>query len=243
MFCSNCGKELPDVAKYCSACGETINYKQFNSCKNQVDTKKSTYLSFKNKKFITTVIILIFLFLFVLFAMKICSSKFKLKYGWGTHMNEVRNNEYVYEEFSPGEKFSQWSYYNSYVLVCEDPNHSVDRLEEFDISNDRKGTWDYLIFDKVTYEFLAENKKLFHIYYDFDGMSLGERLEIAKEHLGDDYFMYEYDDAWWKKGNTLIILNDDSIDYYDADYYIDMLESSEHNLSDNMEAVLKFIKS
>lgn len=170
-----------------------------------------------------------------------------LKYDWGTSLEEVRKNEYVYEEHVPGEEGAQFFYYKNYVLVCEDPEHTVDPLKEFDIEGDKKGTWDLLISDKVTYEFSASDQGLFHVYYEYDGMSFAERMEIAKKHYGKGYYVHgntadQYDSAVWKKGDTVIFIGYDDVDYYDADYYIAMLEGSPYGLTEQMEGVLNFLK-
>ena len=237
MYCFKCGEQLSDDAKFCNACGESTALH-----KDKKSFKDYNFLSSINKKHFIIVVALMTLILLLPLIVKMCSPKFKLKYNWDTYIDEVRNNEYVYEEFVPGDEISWFTDYSDYTLVCEDPNHTVDGIIEFDIKNDRKGTWDYLIFDKVTYEFSAASKKLFHIFYEFDGMSLGELLEVAKEYFGNDYFVDEYDNVWWRKGNTVISLDNDSIDYYYANYYINLLETSKYALSDNSENILEFLK-
>lgn len=193
MYCTKCGALLKATDKYCEECG--------NSLKRN-DKPKQIASIFRNKK----TILVFFVFLFVVIAIVAWNSipRNELKYSWGTSMKYIEEQEYTLEHFD---------YRN--VLKCDDPHHTVDKLDFIDIKKD------------YVYYHGEETNSLKSISYTFsEEMGYAERIEKLKEFYGNKYFVTEnsepyYSDVIWVKGDTVIIVSYGNIKYYDKVYFFE----------------------
>jgi len=50
MFCTNCGKEIPNESQYCKFCGEKVNSKNIQEDKKELNINKTVKVTFERKK-------------------------------------------------------------------------------------------------------------------------------------------------------------------------------------------------
>ena len=194
MYCINCGAKNKIEDNFCELCGTSLKKDMppetnFNNC-----NKKSA-----RKALIILLIIVIICIVCVSF---ISTPKNKLKYSWGTSISYIKNQEYTLEH---------WEYRNR--LKCDDPKHTVDDLDFFEIESDN------------VYYFGEETSSLKSVSYSFaEEIGYAHRIEKLKSYYGNKYYVEDtsepyYSDIIWIKGDTVIIISYASITYYDKEYF------------------------
>ncbi len=202
MFCRFCGQELADAARFCADCGHPT---QLNEEQTRIYTPNAAKKSKRKKMWLFTATGLVIISLIFGSACLLLTPQVKLSYDWGTPISHIAKNETVIDKG------------NDYLL-CEDPYHKVDKLDDLEYSI-------------VKYKFDSSGN-LYKIEYEYmyEDLSVRERREAAEKIYGEKYFTIDHKvsdyystNVWWI-GDTVIVLSWSGVSYYDSDYYLDVLQ-------------------
>lgn len=202
-YCIQCGKKISERDQFCGVCGkENIMWEDDASIAQPVVKKCG-----QRNRLIAILIMLAIVIVTTTILILTYASGVDLKYSWGTSYSEVYDNETVIKVDNGWDLQSNRRDY----IECENPYDSVDDLDGFS-------------GDIVSYTF--RNGKLCEIEYEYEEKfnTLTERRDQAEKSLGSKYYSIKHEpaiyttDVWWI-GNTVIMIDWNSVCYCDAEYF------------------------
>ena len=191
-YCELCGAEYKKEDKFCGLCGNSLNKSL---------TSKAQIKEFYSKKIL--ILLLTAAVLITAIVVFVNVPRNKLKYSWGTSMRYIKEQEYTLE-------------FENQRVECDDPGHSVDSFENFEIKKD------------TVYYGGADTSSLKWIHYSFDEeIGFAQRIIEVKKFYGSKYMVVGnfneqyYSDIIWIKGNTVVLVSYNGIYYYEKNYFFE----------------------